>query len=355
MTKPHLSVVILVYNGAKYLREAIDSVLNQTFQNFELIIINDGSQDESLNIINSYKDSRIRTISNTSNKGIPYCRNMGLNAAKGEFLAWTDCDDINRLDRFEKQLNFLQNNPDFGGCGTWLCRFKGSKTYYITKAIEDHREIKAALLFQPAAVPNPTVMLRLSEIKKANLQYNVEYAISEDYDFIFRCSQHFKFSNLQEVLYKYRASETSIMKQFEKQEKKSYRIIKAIYRKVLSTLGIQLTEAKSQRHYLTCSSIIFEDFLAYKKSYDWLKRIKLVNKTEKTYDEKALNKVLANQFFFTSKKASKFGLKTLNFFIQKSLKSNWGLNPVKIAKLSVRCALRYDKFEFKTKDIHFFK
>ncbi|TQO38572.1 glycosyltransferase involved in cell wall biosynthesis [Arenibacter algicola] len=347
MTQPVLTVVMPIYNGEKYVQEAIDSILVQTFPDFELIIINDGSTDRSLEIITSYTDTRIRILNNKKNQGIPYNRNLGLKEAKGDFLCWADCDDLSLPERFDRQVRFLRNNSEFGGCGTWLERFKGSHTIGILKAIENSEEIRASLLFRPATIPNATAMLRLSEIKKHKLWYNSDLPISEDYDFIFRCSRVMKFSNIQEVLYKYRDSETSIMKKFENQEEKRYDIKKIIYRQVLSTLAIKTTEVDLKTHDNTCSINLFSRFHDFKDSYHWLKKIKLANKIEGTFDSKALNKILADQFFYTAKKASKFGFKTLLFFIFKSLTNNWGLHPIRITKLAIRCAIKYDKFEYK--------
>ena len=347
MKVPVLTIVMPIYNGEKYLREAINSVLGQTFDDYELLIINDGSTDRTMDIISSNTDKRIRILNNPRNLGIARCRNLGLELAKGDFLGWTDCDDLNMPTRFEEQINFLQNNPEYGGCGTWLCRFKGSKIMYVSKALKNPEAINASLLFKPATIPNATVILKMSELRKYKLFYNPDLPIGEDYDFIFRCSQHFKFTNIQKVLYKYRDSETSIMKKFEDEEKKRYNIIKTIYSKALSTLAIQPTEADLQIHDDTCSTKIFDDFSDYQKSYAWLIKIKLANTMENIYNAKALNKVLANQFFFATKKASKFGFKTLYFFIYKSLKNTWGLHPVRIVKLGIRCAIKYDQFEFR--------
>jgi len=127
MSNPILTVAMPTYNAEKHIGEAINSVLNQTFEDFELLIINDGSLDHTLEIISSYKDTRIRLIDLEKNKGIAHCRNLALQEARGEFIAWTDSDDLNEPTRFEKQIYFLQHNPDFGGCGTWLSRLKALK------------------------------------------------------------------------------------------------------------------------------------------------------------------------------------------------------------------------------------
>ncbi|RDV10665.1 glycosyltransferase family 2 protein [Pontibacter diazotrophicus] len=343
MTAPLLSVVMLVFNGEKYLNEAIESVLTQTFKDFELIIINDGSTDKSIDIISSYSDKRIRLLDNKNNSGIPYCRNIGLNLAKGEFLTWSDCDDINLPDRFEKQIDFLRSNPSIGGCGTWLLRFKGSKSHYVQKADKDPEFIKACLIFKPA-IPNATVMLRLSEIRKFKLYYNTNLPIAEDYDFILRCSKYLKFSNIQEVLYKYRDSETSIMEQYKLKEEKSYQIHKIVYAEALEILGITPSESDLVVHRSIGSQSLFESLLEFISCYNWLLNIQFANNRERVFDQKILNKVLAAQFYFISKKASKFGLATLKYYLSKSLLNKWNIKPYEAFKLFIRCSIRYNKF-----------
>ncbi|HAS7841575.1 TPA: glycosyltransferase family 2 protein, partial [Vibrio cholerae] len=121
MSSPKISVVMSVYNGEKYLGEAIDSILKQTFSDFEFIIINDGSTDKTLEIIKSYmkKDDRIVLVSR-ENKGLIVSLNEGLDLAKGQYIARMDADDISIKSRFEKQIEFLDSNPDIGVCGTWV-------------------------------------------------------------------------------------------------------------------------------------------------------------------------------------------------------------------------------------------
>jgi len=336
-----------VYNGEKYINAAIDSVLNQTFTDFELLIINDASIDQSLKIISSYTDKRIRILNNDKNRGIPYNRNLGLREAKGEYLCWTDCDDTNLPQRFEKQVKFLQTNIKYGGCGTWLSRFKDDKVYYITKALENPEEIKASLLFRPATVPNATAMLRLSEIKKYNLWYNEQFPISEDYDFIFRCSRYFDFSNLPEVLYQYRDSDTSIMKQFEAREKKSFEIQKTIYKIAFADLSINPSESDFWVHQSLCSQRIFKSFSEFTDCYDWIKKLEAANRNNSIYDTKSFEKILGDQFLFAAKKASKFGMATLNLYVRNSLRNNWKIGLENFMKLTVRCILKHDKFEFR--------
>ena len=132
MTKPMVSVVMPVYNGSKYLKEAIDSILNQTFTNFELIIINDGSTDNSEDIIFSYQDRRIYYLKNEHNKGICITLNRGLDNARGKYIARMDCDDISMPQRLAKQVNYLERHRDVGALGTDIITFgKGHTDQYF--------------------------------------------------------------------------------------------------------------------------------------------------------------------------------------------------------------------------------
>ena len=107
-----------VYNGEKYLREAIESILNQTFTDFEFLIVNDGSTDSSLEIILSYPDERIRVIRNDRNIGLTKSLNKALQQAKGEYIARQDADDISLQNRFEEQLIYLEKHPEVALLGT---------------------------------------------------------------------------------------------------------------------------------------------------------------------------------------------------------------------------------------------
>ena len=129
--QPAITVFMPVYNAEKYLKEAIDSILNQTFQNFELFIIDDGSTDESVKIIEGYTDWRIRLIHNYGNKGLPYTRNRGLNLARGKYLAIMDADDVSVKNRLEIQYNIMEKRSNLAviSSGKELLSNDGKSTY----------------------------------------------------------------------------------------------------------------------------------------------------------------------------------------------------------------------------------
>ena len=118
MSNPHVSVVMAVYNAQKYVSDAIESILCQTYNDFEFIIIEDGSSDESLKIIQSYSDPRIKVIRNKENLKLIKSLNLGLQKACGRYIVRMDADDVSRPDRIEKQVNYMESHPDCVLCGT---------------------------------------------------------------------------------------------------------------------------------------------------------------------------------------------------------------------------------------------
>lgn len=336
-----LSVIMPVYNGQKYLNDAIDSVLCQTFKDFELLIIDDGSTDSSVEIIQSIKDSRIRLLKNEKNQGIAFTRNVGLKEAKGEFLAWMDCDDLIEPNRFEIQIDYLRENLKIGICGTALSRFGEGKPR-ISREYADSEMIKAALLFYPAIRP-ATAMYRMDMVRKAELTYDTRLAVAEDYDFYFEASFHFPIKNLDQVLYHYRSSESSIMKIYSDRQQLLFNFHKIIYSKAFEKLGVSKLEKNFELHYSCSSTRLITSFIGLIEIYEWLLYLKRKNSEVRLYDLDSFNKVLASIFFLVCKKSSQIGLQTFIFYKKnkKVFPSNESFSEV---KLLARCLLRYSKF-----------
>ena len=167
---PLVSVVMPVYNGEKYLAEAIESILAQTLSDFEFLIVDDGSQDESAEIIQSYalRDPRIRFFQLDHNCGVAAAHNIGWASAKGEFIATMDCDDISLPERLTRQVDFLQSHPAIGGVGTW-CRMVNhdrSETIAEVQTPQEHAIITLNVFFAPSIV-DPTIMYRRQPVLAA--------------------------------------------------------------------------------------------------------------------------------------------------------------------------------------------
>lgn len=212
---PKISVVMPVYNGERYLKEAMESVLNQTFKDFEFIIINDGSTDSTEKIIQGFSDPRIVYLDNGGNLGLSRSFNRGIQVARGEYIARMDADDISLPDRFEKQIKFLEANPQIGVLGS---NIKIIGTNKIFKRPENHKAIKwQSLLSTP--VVHPTVMARANILK--NNPYDDKLHNSEDYELWSRLifEKDAGFANLQEPLLLYRVFPKSFTQSLDPDKK----------------------------------------------------------------------------------------------------------------------------------------
>lgn len=206
-TAPTISVALPVYNGERYLAEAIDSILAQTFIDFELIIIDDGSTDASQGILRDYekRDDRIRLIFR-ENRGLVVTLNEIIDLARGKWIARMDQDDIALSQRFEKQLRWLEKTgADI--CGSWVHRF-GSIDSRIVKLRQTDDAIKMEMLFgSPFA--HPAVIMKTNLVRQ--LRYDEEWENAEDYDLWVRAAKNgWKMTNVPEVLMRYRVHPTQI-------------------------------------------------------------------------------------------------------------------------------------------------
>ncbi|MCU7551294.1 glycosyltransferase [Chitinophagaceae bacterium LB-8] len=199
---PRVTIVMPVYNAEKHLKEAIESILNQTFTDFEFVIINDGSTDQSKEIIISYSsDPRIKYYENDQNIGLIKTLNKGIEIANGEYIARMDADDISFPERLKKQVAYLDKYAEVSIVGTWFL-FSDSKEE--VKYPNDHESIKVKLL-TGNALGHPTVLMRKSDIQRLELRYCVDYPEAEDYHLWTNAvMKGLKMANLPEVLLNYR-------------------------------------------------------------------------------------------------------------------------------------------------------
>lgn len=197
---PEVTVLMPVYNSEKYISEAIISILNQSFSNFKFIIIDDASTDNTVNIINTFKDRRIRLIQNQTNVGNNNARNVGLKNASGKYICAMDSDDIAPKYRIEKQFNFMEENKEFGICGGQR-KIIGIDGKYMPPS--NYEELKVRLTGQMCFV-HPTLFFRASLLKKHSLKYNETYRFAADYDLMVRSAYHFPVTNIPEIMVEYR-------------------------------------------------------------------------------------------------------------------------------------------------------
>lgn len=204
-SSPKVSVVLPTFNGEKYIRQSIDSCLNQTHCNIELIIVDDGSTDETPEIIKSYKDERIKYLRHEKNKGLPNALNTGFAKADGEYLTWTSDDNYYVKDAIEKMLCFLQSkNCSFVYCNFYIFNDKNPYSLNIVRlpdklALENLNGVGACFLYS-------------SKVKEAIGDYDPETFLAEDYDYWIRTSKKFHMEHFEEPLYFFREHAKSLTK-----------------------------------------------------------------------------------------------------------------------------------------------
>ena len=200
---PEVTVLMSVFNGEKYLRESIDSILNQTFSDFEFLIINDGSTDSSRKIILSYDDSRIILVDNNENSGLSKSLNIGIHRGQGEYIARQDADDVSHPKRLEKELQFLRNNLDYTvvGCCINIINHKSRITASINKPLSNESIHK--VLKRNNCIAHGSVLLRKRSLFEVGL-YDESLGAAQDYDLFLRLSEKYKLANLSYHLYSWR-------------------------------------------------------------------------------------------------------------------------------------------------------
>ena len=198
-----ISALVPVYNtDPSHLREMIDSILGQTYRDFELLILNDSPDNAHLaDIVKSYADPRIKYFANKRNMGISASRNKLIGLASGEYLAICDHDDISMPDRFAQQAAYLDKHPDIGAVGGWVRHFGDHS--FVVKYRPDNPSIKGAMVMD-CALPHPASMIRKSILLDNDIRYEEKYSPAEDYMLMCRLMEFAEFHNIQKVLLRYR-------------------------------------------------------------------------------------------------------------------------------------------------------
>jgi glycosyltransferase involved in cell wall biosynthesis len=217
--KPLVSIVIPVHNGEEYIKEAIDSCLNQTYKNIEIIVVDDESTDNTLQILREYGDI-ITVVPVEKQNGLGNVLNIGIRASKGEYIARMDADDVMYPIRIEKQVEYMQNNPSCVAVGGQIdiIDSDGNITGHREYAVEDRNIKKNMFLFQPFA--HPAVMLRKSTLEDVGLYPENMWKV-EDVKLFFLLSKEGEFHNIEDTVLKYRVtfntqSQSNMLDHFKK-------------------------------------------------------------------------------------------------------------------------------------------
>ncbi len=314
---PKVSIVMPVYNGAKHIRESMDSILAQTFEDWEFLIINElGSDDGSAEIVKEYErnDKRFKLVQNTERLGLAESLNLGFRIAKGEYIARLDADDLAHKERLEKQVVFMDNNRDIGICGTYQHHF-GDDVDWTHRSPVTPEDCKVRLLFN-CVLCHSTLMLRRETVINNNLFYDNHF-LAEDYELWCRASLVTKIANIPEILGEYRWDGSNITA--AKRGRLNIESGKLVARNLKQNLGMELTDEECEffqgwdNPFGRYEGIEKEEKLH--KFQEVLKRIYYANKTKKVYDEKLLLSALACKWYWAKNNApwdAEYNIQELN-------------------------------------------
>lgn len=335
ITSPLVSVLMPVYNAEKYLAEAIESILNQSYTNFEFLIFNDGSTDASAEIVNQYPDERIRFIHIPENIGYVPHLNAGIEMARGKYIARMDADDISHPQRLEKQVAFLETNPAIGLVGTAVNIFSANGPIYTWVPEQAHEAAKCYLLFD-TCFAHPSVMLRREVLLRQHLRYDATYMPAEDYKFWASMVQVCQVANLAEALLNYRESDTQISQQ---KSQVQFSNANRVRQEMLSYLGITPTPAQLNIH-----AKVLDNYWPPQESYfnqvkEWFYFLLQSNSATRFYEQEELGKLLGKLFFQHCQKHTSLNFNAYNIFQQSGL--NRYYQPPTAALLKLKLAPYY--------------
>lgn len=222
---PKITVLMSVYNGEKYLRYAIESILNQTYKDFEFLIINDASTDTSRDIILSYKDPRIRLIDNNKNIGLTLSLNTGLRLARGKYIARMDADDVSMPERLEEEIKFMEIHRDHAVVGTFV-RILNENSEIIRSLERPIEDVKIREFLKiDNCIAHGSVMIKKECLLDVGL-YDESMLRSQDYDLWLRISEKYKLANIPDYLYMWRGHNDNIEAKHRDEQRKFVELAK---------------------------------------------------------------------------------------------------------------------------------
>lgn len=325
-----------VHNGATYLESAIDSILAQTFIEFEFLIIDDCSTDDTADIVNSYEDKRIRFVRSESRLKLAGALNLGMAAAHGEFIARMDSDDVSEPERLRLQFEFLSENRDYGICGSWTRYFPGPHEK-IQKYPVDKDSVYALSLFD-SPFAHPAVMIRRDLFEKNGLNYDISYFPTEDFDLWTRALALFKGINLNKVLLNYRTHAQSLTgADWSTMDEQAARIT----RRGLNSLNLPADEQAGRYHRKIAMAQVGQSKNELRQAAQWLQGVAEANRIEKVYSENALGEIIEDFWFRNCMHCTRSGFWPLKIFLHHRFSNTVCRRPQKIGVLTASCMKSY--------------
>jgi glycosyltransferase involved in cell wall biosynthesis len=326
---PAISVIMPVYNVDLYVAESIESMLNQTFSDFEFIIINDGSTDKTAEIVASYKDPRIVFVNHPVNRKKIACLNDGLKMAKGKYIALMDGDDISLRSRLEKQYNYLEENSEIGLCGVWFECFGefNKEVRYPTR----HDEIYFDLFTK---CPLTATLIRKNILLNHNIIFDADFFSEDSYIYV-KLAHITKLANYPEILYKYRIHIKQVSQKFKSLIRPSIIHEKNIH---FNNLIIKLTRQPNKEgvEFYPTKQLSLNDIKKFEKLI-----LKLIeeNEREKIFPQHIIEQSLSKQWYRLFDFLPYNNINGLIYFILSPLRKISNLTLKQFFKFFIKCII----------------
>ncbi len=287
---PRISVILPVYNGEKYLSESIHSLFAQTFTDFEVVVIDDGSEDDTQGILSRFSDARLRIIRLSQHQGLVSALNTGIRESASQFIARMDADDISMPRRFERQLAFLHSHPEIAICGTWARTFgRRRRLHRVPVKPEDVH----ARLFFGGAMDHSSLMMRRAFLQKHSLTYTDNFPYAEDFDLLSRAAEFTKLANLGEFLLLYREHQRQVSVLWRQEQEQAEIRLQA--RQLRSLIPDATSEEESFHLCLLRGRIEFSSLVRAER---WLLRLDRINRAKSRYDVTAFRRELCRKWYY---------------------------------------------------------
>jgi len=332
--EPFVTVLMPVYNSARYLADAITSILNQTYGDFELLIMDNASTDESPAIIQSFKEPRIRYVRNESNLGLAGSLNRGVTLSRGKYIARMDADDRSRPHRLQRQVSFMEKNPGIGICGGNILKHLNNRRYHVEYP-QSHADIRATQLFH-SGFAHPTVMMRREVLENNRLNYNPEFKNIEDYELWVRLIEKTESANLPDILLDYQCHDQQLSAE-------NYRLMihlsRIVHADVLRKLIHDVTDQDVNIHIGISLSFEKIDAMELKKTEAWLIRLEEANRERAVYEPRSFHRIISQKWRAQSGQASHKGFSVYRHYLRSPLSRGNRLS-IGSFKLLAKCLLR---------------
>ena len=296
---PKVTVGMGVYRGQQYIAEAITSVLAETFEDWELLLVDDCSPDNSVEVIRTFNDPRIKLLTNETNQGLVAVRNRIMAEARGTYVAWLDQDDLTFPSRLATQVTYLDTHPDIALCGSWTQMrhesLDGSVSVTTERLPQSYEQIRASMMFLNPIACN-TVTMRRTAFVDRGLFFNEAFGNSLDYDMWSNASDELLLHNLPVVLGAYRVhgSQTSQGAALEKMNSHAIEIQVDLARRAL---GIQMSDDDRTWHRLaTIAPVLLTDSVQLAAIAAWFARLRAANQESQAFAGRDFDAALARQW-----------------------------------------------------------